>query len=193
MAKPNHGFEFVSWQENLKGNSTRLIKVAISASFFDPALNILHLMPDKPESTLNITRFGSFTANFKATSPSNSSQNMGYIICLVATAFVGSWLIPTSIGWLSARKQGSRLDFIIHKKVKDLDDKGELDKNDFKDLNNLRNNIAVEYSRGLLNKEQYEILGNEISINYKEFFTKEIDSLRNLSEMTIDKTSIWDK
>ena len=81
VAKPNHGFEFVSWQENLKGNSTRLIKVVSPPYFFDPVLDFLHIIPDKPESTINITKFGSFTANFKATPSSYSSRILGYIIC----------------------------------------------------------------------------------------------------------------
>ena len=137
VAKPNHGFEFVSWQENLKGNSTQLLKVATTSSFFDPVLNILHLMSDKPESTLNITRFGSFTANFKALPPAIPPEYVATLFAIVATAVVGSWLIPSIIGWISAKKQGSRLDH-YHNEVKTLYDDRKLDKNDIEKLNNLR-------------------------------------------------------
>src|SRR5690242_5656964 len=50
-AKPNQGFEFVSWQENLPRNSTQLLSVVSPASFFDSILDVLHLRPDKPESS----------------------------------------------------------------------------------------------------------------------------------------------
>ncbi|MGC2382063.1 MAG: hypothetical protein WA631_03010, partial [Nitrososphaeraceae archaeon] len=181
VAKPNQGFEFVSWQENLKGNSTQLLKVASTSSFFDPVLNILHLNSDKPESTLNITRFGSFTASFKALPPPIPPEYVATLFAIVATAFVGSWLIPTAIGWLSARKQGSRLDH-YHTEVKTIYDDGKLDKNDIQKLNPLRDAIADEYTRGKINKEQYDKLGDDISISYSEIFTKEIDSLKDLPE-----------
>ncbi len=72
-AKPNQGFEFVSWQENLVGNSTQLIKFSPPPSFLrsisDPFLDLLGIKIDDPESKLDITRFGNFTANFKALPP----------------------------------------------------------------------------------------------------------------------------
>jgi hypothetical protein len=34
-AKPSQGFEFVSWQENLAGNSTQLIQFSSSPSFLN--------------------------------------------------------------------------------------------------------------------------------------------------------------
>ena len=182
VAKPNHGFEFVSWQENLKGNSTRLIKVVSPPYFFDPVLDFLHIIPDKPESTINITKFGSFTANFKLLPPAIPAEYWATLFAVIVTAIVGSWFIPTSIGWLSSRIQRGKLNCHIQT-VKDLDNKRELDKNDIVDLNKLGNNIAVEYSRGKLTKDQYEILGNEISINYNKFFSKKIDSLRSFYEM----------
>ena len=49
---------------------------------------------DKPEATLNITKFGSFTANFKALPPSIPSEYIATLFTVVVTAFVGTWLIP---------------------------------------------------------------------------------------------------
>ena len=40
-AKPNQGFEFVSWQENLGGNSTQLIKFSSPPSIWDSILDFL--------------------------------------------------------------------------------------------------------------------------------------------------------
>jgi YVTN family beta-propeller protein len=180
-AKPNEGFEFVSWQENLGRNSTQLLSVASPPSFFDSILDVLHLRPDKPESKLNVTKFGSFTANFKALPPPIPPEYVATLFTVVATAFIGSWLTPTVIGWRKARKEGSKLDH-YHNGVKKLYNDGKLDRNDIGELNKLRDNITDEHTRGKINKEQYGKLADEISIIYGEIFTKEIDSLNSLSE-----------
>lgn len=54
---------------------------------------------------------------------------------------------------------------------------GKLDKNDIYDLDKLRDNITDEYTRGKINKEQFDKLVNDISISYQEIFKKEIDLL----------------
>jgi YVTN family beta-propeller protein len=180
-AKPNQGFDFVSWQENLGGNSSQVIKFASPSPFFEPILDFLHLAPDKPESTLNITKFGSFTANFKALPPPIPPEYVATLFTVVVTALVGSWLTPTVIGWRKARKEWSKLDH-YHNEVKKLYNEGKLDMNDIQGLNNLRDNIKDEYTRGKINKEQYDKLVDEISKSYDEIFTKEIDSLSKLSE-----------
>jgi YVTN family beta-propeller protein len=52
-AKPNGGFEFVSWEENLGGNSTQLIKLSRPASTRDSFLEFLRIKsPDEPEAKL---------------------------------------------------------------------------------------------------------------------------------------------
>ena len=180
-AKPNQGFDFVSWQENLGRNSTQLISVAGPPSFFDSILAVLHLKPDKSESTLNFTKFGSFTANFKELPPPIPPEYIATLFTVVATAFIGSWLTPTVIGWRKARKEGSNLDH-YHNEVKQLYNDGKLDSNDIDRLNKLRDNITDEHTRGKINKEQYDHLADEISILYGEIFAKEIDSLSSLSE-----------
>jgi YVTN family beta-propeller protein len=180
-AKPNQGFDFVSWQENLGGNSSRVLQFASPSPFFEPILDFLHLTPDKPEATFNITKFGSFTANFKALPPPIPPEYVATLFTVVVTALVGSWLTPTVIGWRKARKEGSKLDH-YHNEVKKLYNEGKLDMNDIQGLNNLRDNIKDQYIRGKINKEQYDKLVDEISISYDEIFTKEIDSLSKLSE-----------
>jgi YVTN family beta-propeller protein len=184
-AKPNQGFDFVSWQENLNGNSTQLIKVSSPLSFLDPILNILS-KPDKPEATVNITKFGSFTANFKALPPPIPPEYLATLFTVVVTAFIGSWLTPTVIGWRNAKKQGSKLDH-YHNKLKELYNDCRLDRDDIQKLNNIRDNIADEYTRGKINKEQHDKLRDEISISYGKIFTKEMDSLNNLSENDKEK------
>ena len=184
IAKPNQGFEFVSWQENLSGNSTQFIKLSSTPTILDSILEFFHMNPDKPESKLNITKFGSFTANFKALPPPIPPEYVATLFTVIVTAFIGSWLTPTVIAWRKARKEGSILDY-YHNKVKKLYTDGKLDRSDIRKLNDLRDNITDEYTRGKITKEQYDKLGDEISISYGEIFTKEIDSMHRLSE--IDK------
>ena len=180
-AIPNHGFEFVSWQENLSGNSSRLIKISSPPSILDSILDTLHLRTDNPGSAV-ITKFGSFTANFKAVSPPIPPEYIATLFTVVATAFVGSWLTPAIVGWRNAKNQGNRLDH-YHNQVKSLyDDDGKLDKNDIEGLNKLKDSIGDEYTRGKITKEQYDKLADEISTSYREIYSKEIDSLDNIHE-----------
>ena len=118
-AKSNQGFEFVSWQENLGGNSTQLLKFSSPSSIVDSILDFFDMKPDKQEATLNITKFGSFTANFKALPPPIPTQYVATLITIVATAFIGSWLTPTVIEWRNRRKQVSKLDH-CHNEAKNL-------------------------------------------------------------------------
>jgi YVTN family beta-propeller protein len=180
-AKPNQGFEFVSWQENLNGNSTQLLNVSSAPSVSDSILDFLHMKPDKPEATLGITKFGNFTANFKALPPPIPPEYVATLFTVVATALVGSWLTPTIIGWRKAKKQGSKLDH-YHNEVKNLYNDVRLSRKDINEIDILRDNITDEYTRGKINKEQYDRLGEEISKSYREIFTKKIDSLNNLFE-----------
>jgi YVTN family beta-propeller protein len=180
-AKSNQGFEFVSWQENLGGNSTQLLKFSFPSSIVDSILDFFNMKPDKQEATLNITKFGSFTANFKALPPPIPTQYVATLITIVATAFIGSWLTPTVIEWRNRRKQVSKLDH-CHNEAKNLYNDGKLDSNDIEKLNKLKDKITDEYTKGKINKEQYDKLGNEISISYREIFTKEINSLNTISK-----------
>jgi hypothetical protein len=189
-AKPSQGFEFDSWQENLGGNSTQLIKPLSPPSILDyisdSILDFLHMNPDKPEATLNITKFGSFTANFRALPAPLPPEYVATLFTVVVTAFIGSWLTPTVIGWRNAKKQGSKLDH-YHNEVKKIYNYAKIDRNDIQELDNLRDNITDEYARGKINKESYDKLADEISISYGEILTKEIDSFNNLFFLESDK------
>ena len=84
-AKPNEGFEFVSWAENLTSSATQLINVSRPASIWDSFASSVSNFPNdnrslimkilqgnetvEPEAILNITKFGTFTATFKEVPP----------------------------------------------------------------------------------------------------------------------------
>jgi YVTN family beta-propeller protein len=175
-AKPSQGFEFVNWQENLNGNTTQLLQVASSPSIFDSILDIFHMNHDKQEATLPITKFGNFTANFKALPPPVPAEYIATLFSVVVTAFVGTWLTPTVIGWRKTRNQGKKLEY-YHNLINSLYDDNVINEKDIGKLNNLKNKIATEYTKGKINKEQFDKLVDETSIKYGEIFRNEIDSL----------------
>jgi hypothetical protein len=113
--------------------------------------------PDKPEAKLNVTKFGSFTANFKALPPPIPQEYVATLFTVVATAFIGSWLTPTVIAWRKARREGSKLGH-YHDEVKRLYNDAKLDGIDINELDNLRDNIIDDYTRGNINKESYDKL-----------------------------------
>ena len=90
-------------------------------------------------------------------------------------------MTPTIIQWRNRRKQGSKLDH-YHNELKKLYNDSELNSNNIEELNNIGYQVTEEYIRGKINKEQYDKLGNEISVGYSEIFTNEIDSLNTLSK-----------
>jgi YVTN family beta-propeller protein len=57
-AKPNQGFEFVSWQENLGGNSTHLLKFSSPPNILDSILDFFNMKPDKQEQHLILQNLG---------------------------------------------------------------------------------------------------------------------------------------
>ena len=170
-ARPNPGFDFVSWQENLGGNSSRVIQFASPPPFYEPILDILNLTPDRPEAALNVTKFGSFTANFKATPPPIPPEYVATLITVVITTLVGSLLIPAIYGRLKSKRQTSRLNSFrrnIH-----LHGGGNIDQ-----LNTSLNEIINAYSEGKISNEQYSNLKNEISILHKDIYKKRIQSAK---------------
>jgi len=74
-------------------------------SIWDSILDFFHVNQDKPEATLNITKFGTLTANFKALPPPIPPEYIATLIGVVATAFVGTWLTPALIGWRKTKRQ----------------------------------------------------------------------------------------
>ncbi len=196
-AKPSEGFGFVSWQDNLIGNSSQMLQVSPSPSILESILDLLRLKPDKPEATLNITKFGSFTANFKELPPPIPGEYVATLFAVVISAFIGSWLTPSVIEWRKSKNQGKKLEY-YHNGIKDLRKDGIMDQSDIGQLDQLRNNVTDDYTRGKINKDQFEKLEEEISIKYREVFKNEIDFLDNISEssrenaMTKIKSSMED-
>jgi hypothetical protein len=118
---------------------------------------------DKPEATLNITKFGNFTANFKVPPPPDIY--MVTLFTVVATALFGSWTFigSTVTQRRKAKEQGSKLDY-FHNEIKKVYDGGKL-----LELDNLRDDITDEYMRGKITKEQYDKLGPDINKLWGDF------------------------
>jgi YVTN family beta-propeller protein len=170
-AKPFQGFEFVSWQENLKGNSTQFLNFSPPSSAWDSILDFFHMRPDNPEAALNITKFGSFTANFKELPPPIPSEFLLGLFSIVAITIVG-WSIPSIISWAKSKRQ-ARVVYEYHQRINKL---GTIDEGDVRSLNELNSDIANDYSKGKISDKQYENMKNEISVLYQELHKKNIDS-----------------
>lgn len=93
-AEPYPGFEFVSWQENLGGNSTQLINATAPPSRWEPILNFLNINSPKPEATLSITKFGTFTANFR--------------VLMACRRHCKCCLVSTTSYWLTQNKRATK-------------------------------------------------------------------------------------
>jgi hypothetical protein len=178
IAKPNKDFEFSSWVENLGHNSTiTLNTTAFSDSPWDSLQRFLGA--SDTSSTFEVNRFGNFTANFKHLAPPVPAGYWASLFTIVATALVGSLLIPASIGWFKAKRQTSRLKS-YHREL-DLHGKGNIDQ-----LSISYNNLIDAYSEGKISNEQFTNLKTELSILYEEIYKKRIDS-SNGNEIILDK------
>jgi hypothetical protein len=100
------------------------------------------------------------------------------LFAVVASAFVGSWLTPSFIGWRRSKKQGNKLDS-YREKLEALYKDGKLDRDDIDNLDKLRDSIKDEFARGKISREQFDELVEDVSICYQEILKKEIDSVIN--------------
>jgi YVTN family beta-propeller protein len=195
IAKPNKGFEFLSWEENLKNNATQLINSSHPAStifkdiddlfhntinYFgiDEILNITK--PVEPESILNVNKFGTFTATFNKLPPPLPPEYVATLFGVVVTTLIGSWLTPTIIEWRKAKKHQIRLND-YQNKLKYLYMDNKFDKSDIYNLDVLRDKVISGYTRGDITKEQYDVLLNIISTRYNEIFQNEINVVKNIN------------
>ena len=175
---PNKGFEFLSWEENLKNKSTQIINVSRPASILESVKDFFYIKSEEPEAKLNITKFGSFIANFKELPPPLPKEYWATLFGVIVTAFISSWLTPTIIGWRKSKKHQDKLND-YQNELKDLYKDSKLDKKNISKLDNLREKVVSGYTKGDLTKEQYDVLLKNISVKYNEIFQNEIDLLKN--------------
>ena len=195
IAKPNKGFEFLSWEENLKNNASQLINSSHPAStIFEDVDDLFHntinyfgldeilniTKPVEPQSILNVNKFGTFTATFNKLPPPLPPEYVATLFGVVVTTLIGSWLTPTIIGWRKAKKHQNNLSD-YEKELRELYKDNKLDKKDISKLDRLRENILSGYAKGDLTKEQYDVLLKNISISYNEIFKEQINSLKKIN------------
>lgn len=90
-AIPNSGFEFSSWEENLGDNSTQPISIW-RPSYLDSIFKLRN-GSDSPQATLNVTKFGTFTANFREASPVISPESLIILVITIVGTGIGSSII----------------------------------------------------------------------------------------------------
>jgi hypothetical protein len=141
--------------------------------------DFFYFTSEEPEAKLHITKFGSFTANFKELPPPIPPEYVATLFGVVVTAFIGSWLTPTIIEWRKTKKNQDKLND-YQNEIQDLDKDAILDKKDISNLDRLRNKVISGYTKGDITKEQYDVLLNNISTRYNEIFQNEIKSVKNI-------------
>ena len=116
-------------------------------------LGIPHTVED--EAILNVTKFGSFTANFKEL-PSPVPPEFWLQSYVLVNTVIAGLSIPSIVGWIKSKMDSRKLNY-YHKKIASLYwDDGKLDENDIQPLNRLRNSILDAYSKGKINEKHYE-------------------------------------
>jgi hypothetical protein len=104
-----------------------VLKVSPSASPLDAIADFLNIKSDEPEAKLNITKFGSFTANFKELPPPVPPEFWLQSYVLVGTVVAGL-SIPSIVGWIKSKMDARKLNY-YHKKIASLyGDDGKLEK-----------------------------------------------------------------
>jgi uncharacterized membrane protein len=133
--------------------------------------------PHKPEATLKITKFGSFTANFKPLPPTIPGEYLVALFGIVAASIVG-WLSPTIIDSQKSRRE-AKIVSRYHYAIESLYNDNKIDEQDVTQLDKLKYDIANDYAKGRIGDKQYVNTKNEIPILYENIFRKMIDSLNN--------------
>jgi hypothetical protein len=179
-----------SWEENLKNNSTQVLKVSSSASILNSIADFFNIKSDEPEAKLNITKFGTFTANFKELPSPVPTEYWTGLYTVVISSIVG-WFIPGIVSSIIRKRQLKNVG-AFHKHIIGLYDDKQLDKKDIESLDKIKRDISNAYSTGKISNEHYDNLNKEISRLYQEVFKKEIDSLNSLTDNE-DKMKLLNK
>jgi YVTN family beta-propeller protein len=179
-AQPNKGFEFNSWTENLKHNSTIPINTSsVSNSPLNSFLSSFGIKQNDTSAYFDITRYGTFTANFKPLAPPIPAEYLVPLYGIIVSSIVG-WSIPSIVGWINVRNRARRLNQ-YHKRIVSLYGDGELDEKDIGSLDGLKREILDAYSKGKLADQHYVNLKEEISVLYEEIYNKRLHSLIDIS------------
>ncbi|MGH9980567.1 MAG: hypothetical protein ACRD6U_03315, partial [Nitrososphaeraceae archaeon] len=152
-------------------------------SSLDSIRDFFNIQSEDPEAKLKITKFGTFTANFKELPPPLPPEYWGTLFGVLVSSVIGGWLIPNAINFFSRKKQINKLDY-FHTRIGSLFEDKRIDESDIQELNDLNKDITKAYTKGKLNQEYYTKVKNEISVLYKEIFLKQLSS-----KFLFDKTS----
>ena len=183
-AKPNIGFEFSSWIQNLDYNSIITISSASNSSFwytpivnwFKSSTNTLGFQTMSYDAaTFNVNKYGNFTANFNSVPSPIPTEYWTGLYTIVISSIIG-WFIPSIVGSITTKRQLKKVD-AFHRDIIHLYDDKELNEKDIGCLDNTKRDISNAYARGKISKEHYDNLNNNISILYQEIFMKKIQSI----------------
>jgi YVTN family beta-propeller protein len=156
-AEPNNGFQFSSWGESLRPNSTRTISTStVSNSPFSFLSNLIY--PNDPSALMNVSKYGHFIANFKeAPSPIPREIWISLFGIMLGT------VMPSIIRWINGWKQRRNFYHYMEQlpsKYNNLELKIRKDK--------LNNEITEYYANGKINESQHKMLKEKVSEYYND-------------------------
>jgi YVTN family beta-propeller protein len=158
FVKPNNGFEFSNWIENL--NPTSTLQLNSLDSYDSPFIFILKSLGIYHSSALNftVTKYGTFTANFKSLPPPISQENLIGLYTIGATIFIG-WFVPNIARWLNSILQRRHMmQYLL--KLTHID---MVDEKCLLLVEDLQEKITFAYATGKINEAHYKLLNEKIS------------------------------
>jgi hypothetical protein len=116
MAQNGKGFEFDTWTESPltnRNSSTPIEQSAISDSPWNSFLSILGMKANDRSVTLDVNRFGIFTANFKQPHQLTTGELFTYLTGAISAAVAINGALLVVPGWRRARNQRTHLEECI--------------------------------------------------------------------------------
>jgi len=166
-ADPNKGFEFSGWVENLSHNSTSTLSTTNSTdSASSSILDFFGIKPNDTATTFNPTKFGSFTANFKAVPPPIPPE---YLLAIFGLTV--SIIIPSIFRWINGWRQRRNLDKCIKKiyseKSKTLGQQDAEKEVRYSSKDDAEKEVRYLYIKGKISESHLEKLNEMIAAKFK--------------------------
>jgi len=111
-AQSGKGFEFNTWTESPltnRNSSTPIEQSAISGSPWNSFLSILGMKPNDTSATLNVNRYGIFTANFGVPHQLSGQELFGYLTGAITAVVAINGALLVLPGWRRTRIQYAHL------------------------------------------------------------------------------------
>lgn len=105
---------------------------------------MIGMKPTDTSANFDITRYGTFIANFRAAAPAIPPEYWIPLYGIVVSTIIG-WSVPSIIVWAKAKKEGRRVRE-HNLATKSLYDDGKVDEKDIPHQDKLKDDVMDDYS-----------------------------------------------